>query len=412
MLVAASGGSTNSGAVDELERIAAVCRERDVWLHVDAAYGGFSVLTDRGRKTLAGIELADSVTLDPHKWLHQPFECGSLLVRDRALLRRAFEITPDYLRDAGAHDAEVNFCDLGPQLTRSFRALKLWLSLRTFGLGAFRAAIDRALDLAEHARERIEASDELELAAPPSLGILCFRRRLTRADAEEQEVARAHAAMLDALESSGVGLVSSTRLHGRHALRMCVLNHTTGQQDVDAVLDLLERAPLDGAGSGADGYERHPDVGRSWLRSVPECAGPHGVDTSLFAGVPLFGSLSGPQLEQAAGLAVERREPGGATLVEQWEPSRDFFVLLEGEAEVMVDGEPVASVGPGEFFGELAAVDWGAGFGYPRLASVTATEPVRLVVFPDGSLNDLVAIAPAVGETIEQTMRDRLSRQR
>src|SRR4051812_10208321 len=147
-LVSASGGATNTGAVDPLEEIAGLCAEHGAWFHVDAAYGGFAVLTERGRRTLSGLALADSLTLDPHKWLYQPYECGCLLVRDGGVLRRAFEIVPDYLRDAEADDAEVNFSDLGLQLSRSARAFKLWFSLRYFGIDAFVAAIDRALDLA------------------------------------------------------------------------------------------------------------------------------------------------------------------------------------------------------------------------------------------------------------------------
>jgi len=151
LLVTAAAGSTSTGAVDHLAGLAEVCRERGAWLHVDAAYGGFAALTERGRAQLAGIELADSVTLDPHKWLYQPIECGSLLVRDGALLARAFEITPDYLADTMVQQ-EVNFADRGLQLTRSGRALKLWLSIGHFGLSAFRRAIDRSQDLALLAR--------------------------------------------------------------------------------------------------------------------------------------------------------------------------------------------------------------------------------------------------------------------
>ena len=135
-----------------------------MWLHVDAAYGGFAVLTERGRHAFDGLERADSVTLDPHKWLYQPFESGCVLVRDGRLLRRAFEITPHYLEDARAAGAEVNFADLGVQLSRSARALKVWVSVRTFGVGAFRTTIDRCLDLAELARGTGRRERGLELA--------------------------------------------------------------------------------------------------------------------------------------------------------------------------------------------------------------------------------------------------------
>lgn len=125
LFVAASAGSTSTGAVDPLPELAAVCRERGVWFHVDAAYGGFAALTGRGRRWLAGMELADSVTLDPHKWLYQPFECGCLLVRAGRRLREAFRIQPDYLKDTEAASHEVNFSDLSVQLSRASRALKL-----------------------------------------------------------------------------------------------------------------------------------------------------------------------------------------------------------------------------------------------------------------------------------------------
>ena len=151
--VCASGGSTNTGAVDPLGELADVCAGAGVWLHVDAAYGGFAALTPKGRAALAGIDRADSVTLDPHKWLFQPMECGSVLIRDGARLERTFAIHPDYLDDNDSGDGEVNFADRGLQLSRGFRALKVWMSVQTFGLAAFRAAIQRNLDLAEFAED-------------------------------------------------------------------------------------------------------------------------------------------------------------------------------------------------------------------------------------------------------------------
>ena len=170
LAVVAAAGATNTGAVDPLPELAEICRARGVWLHVDAAYGGFAALTERGRRALAGLELADSVTLDPHKWLYQPIECGCVLVREGALLQRAFEIEQDYMADAAGAGGEVNFGDLGLQLTRGFRALKVWLSVSLFGAAAFRAAIDDALDLAELARGLIAADDRLETIAAGDLG--------------------------------------------------------------------------------------------------------------------------------------------------------------------------------------------------------------------------------------------------
>ena len=175
LVVCANAGTTNTGAVDPLHGLADLCAAHGLWLHVDAAYGGFAVLSDRGRAALSGIERADSVTLDPHKWLFQPFECGALLVRDPDGLRLAFEILPDYLRDVSAR-TEVNFSDRGLQLSRMCRALKVWMSIQAFGLAAFRGAVDHSLDLAEEAAARVEASDELELLAPVELSVVALRR--------------------------------------------------------------------------------------------------------------------------------------------------------------------------------------------------------------------------------------------
>jgi glutamate/tyrosine decarboxylase-like PLP-dependent enzyme len=241
LLVAAAAGATNTGAIDPVADLAAVCREHDAWLHVDAAYGGFAALTERGRRALAGLELADSVTLDPHKWLYQPLECGSLLVREGDLLERAFALDAPYLRDAAACDGEVNFCDRGLQSTRSFRALKVWLSVSHFGVAAFRAAIDGALDLADRARDVIARNPSLELVARGELGIVCFRRRVAGG---EGATARANAALLAAFNATGAGLVSSTSLGGRYAVRLCVMNHTTTAADIDAVLDFFATAPV------------------------------------------------------------------------------------------------------------------------------------------------------------------------
>jgi selenocysteine lyase/cysteine desulfurase len=389
-LVAANAGATNSGAVDPLLELAEACRERGAWLHADAAYGGFAALADRA--LLPGLELADSVTLDPHKWLYQPFECGCVLVRNGRALRGAFEILPDYLRDAEAAEEEVNFSDLGLQLTRSARALKLWVSLRFFGVEAFRSAIRRSLEVAAIAARRVEESASLELMAPPSLGVVCFRRR----DLDERE----NASLAAALERSDVGLVSSTRLHGQFALRLCVLNHTSGPEDVERVLELLEKARPEPE-TGASGYERHPPIVSSWP-GLPE------ADVPSLRALPLFAELEPDQAALVGTRASLREAATGETVVEQWSLGRDFYVILEGSAAVSIDGEHARDLGPGDFFGELTALDWGAGFAYPRLASVRATSPLRLLVFPDGSLGELVRRYPSVDRQVRAAVAERL----
>jgi glutamate/tyrosine decarboxylase-like PLP-dependent enzyme len=244
--VVGTAGTTNTGSVDRLDALADLCSERGLWLHVDAAYGGFAALTERGRRTLRGIERADTVTLDPHKWLYQPYEAGCLLARDRELLLRSFRILPDYLRDADVSgDREINFSDLGIQLTRSARALKIWVSLQYFGVDAFRAAIDRCLDLAQLAATRIAREPELELLAPPTLGVVCFRRRPPGVD-DEAELARVNSAIVARMAASGEGMISSTRLHGRYALRVCVLNHASGPDDVARAVSFAAESPAGG----------------------------------------------------------------------------------------------------------------------------------------------------------------------
>jgi glutamate/tyrosine decarboxylase-like PLP-dependent enzyme len=376
LFVVASGGSTNTGDVDPLDELADLCAERGVWLHVDAAYGGFAVLTERGRAALAGLERADSITLDPHKWLYQPYECGCVLVRDGRHLRRAFEITPHYLEDARAVGGEVNFCDLGLQLSRSARAFKVWTSVRTFGLGSFRTAIDRCLDLAELARERVRASDELELVAG-ALGVVCLRRRV---DGGEDEAERVNAGLVAALERSGLGLVSSTRIDGRYVIRLCILAPATGAADVEAVLAFLETADPAPVDPALDGYERHPDLSTNRV-AIAEVLG---------------------------GGSDERIAAAGETIVAQGDSSREFYVVVEGQLDVIVDGERVRSLGPGDFFGELAALDWGAGYGYPRLATVVATTPARVRSISSEHLNELAAEASELRAALRKAVRERL----
>ncbi len=243
-LVIASAGTTSTGAVDPLPELRRLCDAQDLWLHVDAAYGGFAVLTERGRAALPGIGAADSITLDPHKWLYQPFEAGCLLVRDGAALVQTFHVMPDYLQDTAVGGREVNFADRGLQLTRAARALKIWTSIRHFGLDAFRRTIDGCIDLALHAEEVIRRTPSLELLAPAALGVVCFRRRGAPGQ-DEAEVEAANAALLRRILDSGLAMASSTRLRGIYALRLCILNFRTTEANVDRVLHWFAGAALE-----------------------------------------------------------------------------------------------------------------------------------------------------------------------
>ena len=238
--VVATAGTTNTGAVDPLEPIAGVCRDEGLWMHVDGAYGAAAVLGSRASVELAGLQLADSIALDPHKWMFQPFECGCLLVRDAALLREAYAIHPDYMRDTLREDEEINFCEYGVQLSRSFRALSLWLTLKTFGADAVGAAVDHAFELADHAASRIQRMAGWELVTPPSLAILTFR--CTRGPEGDRDALNEKLVRL--LRESGTAMLSSTMLDGRFVLRLCPINPRTTTADVDRTLEKLEELAL------------------------------------------------------------------------------------------------------------------------------------------------------------------------
>lgn len=230
--VCANAGTTNTGAIDPLPAIADLCASEKIWLHVDGAYGGFAMLTERGRSQLAGLERADSISLDAHKWLYQPFEAGCVMVRDIATLMRAFSVNPDYLQDTKLGQEQVNFADRGYQLTRSFRALKVWMSIQTFGLARFRAAISRTMELAEQAGELVRRTADLELLSPPSLGVLCFRFRPAGAGWTEDALTKLNESIQARVIESGTAMISSTRLRGTWSLRLCILSHQTTWDDV------------------------------------------------------------------------------------------------------------------------------------------------------------------------------------
>jgi len=238
--ICANAGTTNTGAVDPLPEIAEFCNRQEIWLHVDAAYGGFAVLCDRGHALLAGLQLADSISLDAHKWLFQPFEAGCLLVRDIATLERAFRFQAEYMQDTRLGMEQVNFADRGLQLTRSFRALKVWMSIQTFGMAAFRRAVARGIDLADRAGDYVGNSELLELLSPPSLGILCFRFRPRGSPLPAARIDELNERVQARIIESGTAMLSSTRLRGAYSLRLCIMSHQTTWRDVEETLEAIE----------------------------------------------------------------------------------------------------------------------------------------------------------------------------
>jgi aromatic-L-amino-acid/L-tryptophan decarboxylase len=245
-LVAATAGTTNTGVADPLPAIAELASRERLWLHVDAAYGGFFQLTERGRQRLAGIDRADSLALDAHKGLFLPFGTGILLVRDGDQLRRAHTIggPAAYLQDIPGSDLP-DFAAYGPELTRPFRGLRLWLALHLHGVDTFRAALDDKLDLAAHAHRRLSADPRFDVPAEPELSTVAFRLRT--GDTAE---------LLRRVNAEHRVLLSSTTVAGRYTARICVLNHRTDHARINDAIEALQRHAAElsrsspGAGDG------------------------------------------------------------------------------------------------------------------------------------------------------------------
>ena len=230
--VVASAGTVSTGAVDPLEEIAAIAREHDLHLHVDGAYGGLAALAAPDR--IGRLGLADSVSLDLHKWLYQPIDCGLLLYRDRDLARRTFAHTDDYVASFADDPLEAfMFFEESIELSRRFRALKVWLSVRFHGLGAYRASIREDLELAERLAQMIEDSDDLELLAPVELSAVCFRARQT----STANLDSFNRSVLAAVNERGRVYISNATINGTFALRACITNHRTSGEDLDALID-------------------------------------------------------------------------------------------------------------------------------------------------------------------------------
>lgn len=236
--VVANAGDTSTGSVDPLVEVAEFCAGQRIWLHVDAAYGGFAVLDPRGRELLEGIERADSVALDPHKWLYTPFEAGCILVRDFGCLYEAFNILPDYLVDVAGGPQQVNMCDHGIALSRGSRALKIWLAIKHFGLARYRAVISRTMDLARHAQDMLEAMPDIQVVSPAVLSVVCFRY-VPSGESDERSIEAVNQEIRRRIWDSGRAMITSTRVRGRYVLRLCVVNHNTRRKDVEEVVRLV-----------------------------------------------------------------------------------------------------------------------------------------------------------------------------
>ena len=239
--VSANAGTTGTGAIDRLGELADFCAAERLWLHADAAYGGFAVLTEQGKRLLRGIERADSIGLDAHKWFFQPYEAGCLLVKDEETLKDAFGVRPDILQDTVWGANHPNFSDLGLQLSRSVRALKVWMSVQTFGMAAFRRAVAHGMELAARAEEYVRASPVLEAMNAPTLGVVCFRVNPAGGELDEETLDKLNRTVLARMFWDDPAFMSSTLLRGTFVLRMCIVNHTTTWDDVRETLEAVER---------------------------------------------------------------------------------------------------------------------------------------------------------------------------
>jgi aromatic-L-amino-acid/L-tryptophan decarboxylase len=232
-----NAGTVNTAAIDDLSALADICREQDLWFHVDGAFGALATLSTTLRPLLNGMERADSLAFDLHKWMYLPFECACLLVRDAEVHRATFANSASYLaqHDRGVIAGGLPFADRGIELTRGFKALKIWMSLKAYGVNAFTRVIEQNVDQARYLAELVAAHPDLEVLAPVSLNIVCFR--FARKGVEEAELDRINREALIGLQESGTAVPSSTTIDGKFAIRCAIVNHRSCTSDFDLLVE-------------------------------------------------------------------------------------------------------------------------------------------------------------------------------
>lgn len=248
--VIATAGTVNTGAIDDLESLATFAAQEDLWLHVDGCIGALIAIAPENAYRVAGIGKADSIALDPHKWLHAPFEAGCALIRDAAAHRGAFAVTPEYLETASRGLASGQWLnDYGLQTTRGFRALKIWMALKEHGVEKFGRLIDQNIAQGRYLATLIEAEPRLELAAPPNINIICFRYRPGGVDGDKLKVINVE--IMLRLQEQGIAAISDTTIHGEHCLRVAINNHRTRRGDLELLVRETIRLGDEIARSGA-----------------------------------------------------------------------------------------------------------------------------------------------------------------
>lgn len=235
-----TAGATNTGTVDPLVEMSKLCKAENIWFHVDAAYGGAAILAKNGHQLLRGIQKADSITVDPHKWFFQPYEMGCLLVRNHKWLSKTFTEKPEYLRDIEGNTSEINFYDHGIQLTRRFRALKFYMSIKTFGLQSFREAIDYNIALANKTESYLRKSSNWEIVSPATLGIINFRFNPIAKTLNEKSLDNLNQEISKKVIEAKEAMLVTTVLQKQIVLRMCLINPRTTFADVKQTIEMCE----------------------------------------------------------------------------------------------------------------------------------------------------------------------------
>ena len=241
--VIGTAGTTNTGSVDPLREIAKICQEYQMWFHVDGAFGGSVLLSETHKNMLSGVELADSLSWDAHKWLFQTYGCAAVLVKNVADLRRSFCVTPEYLKDLEQEDGQINMYDIGIELTRPARGLKLWLTMQVLGTELMSSAIDQGFQLAKWAQDTVASKPNWEIAAPAQMAMLNFR--YSPEDLTEEQKDTLNERVSARLNESGYAAIFTTILKGRTVLRLCAIHPETTKEDIQTTLQLLDKYALE-----------------------------------------------------------------------------------------------------------------------------------------------------------------------
>jgi glutamate/tyrosine decarboxylase-like PLP-dependent enzyme len=241
--VVGNAGTTNTGAVDPLDALAEFCQRQELWFHVDAAYGGPAAATETAGRLFRGLDQADSIVVNPHKWLFIPVEAACILIREPRALRDTFAIVADYLQEKSEAIGEgpLDFKDYSPQLSRNFRALKVWMTFKAYGARKLRAAIESNIEIMRYLADRIDQSQDFVRLAPVPLSVVCFQYRTPdiSVHGDQNYLDGLNNRLLEALEKDGRVFLSGTKIHGRRVLRACSVNHRLRREDVDFLLDVI-----------------------------------------------------------------------------------------------------------------------------------------------------------------------------